>query len=112
MVEVRNVEDLESSYDVPAGSVELDLSEIEDVSELDGRSVEIDVNAGEVLVILPDDLQVRYDAAVEFGGEVVTPEGNREGWGPSRSGVLEEDAEPTFDLDVDLRFGRIEVRQQ
>jgi phage shock protein PspC (stress-responsive transcriptional regulator) len=106
----QDAEALESRYDVPAGRVELDLRQI-DADELDGRSLEVDVNAGEVLVRLPDDLEVNYDAAVEFGGEIVTPDGNRDGWGPSFSGVLQDDATPAMDLDIDVKFGRIEVRQ-
>lgn len=112
LVRPRDAASLESGYDVPAGRLELDLTEIDDLSELDGRKVELDVNAGEVLVVLPEELRVRYDTAIEFGGEIVTPEGNSDGWGPSRVGVLEETAESTLDLEVDLRFGRIEVRQQ
>jgi phage shock protein PspC (stress-responsive transcriptional regulator) len=102
---------VESSYDVPAGRVQLDLTGIEDLEELDGRTISVDVSAGEIVVLVPDDLRVTYDADVEFGGRVETPDVERDGWGANARGVVNDGAETEVDLDLDLRFGQIELRQ-
>jgi phage shock protein PspC (stress-responsive transcriptional regulator) len=103
--------DVASSYDVPAGRIQLDLTEVDDLEALDGRSISVDASAGEIVVLVPDDLRVRYDATVEFGGAVDTPSVQRDGWGASASGVVNDDADTTIDLELDLRFGHIELRQ-
>jgi phage shock protein PspC (stress-responsive transcriptional regulator) len=102
---------LQDSYQVPAGRIELDLTDIDDLEELDGRTLSVDASAGEIVVHVPDDLRVAYDADVEFGGMVETPDGQWDGWGASSSGVLNEDAPTAVDLELDLRFGHIELRQ-
>jgi phage shock protein PspC (stress-responsive transcriptional regulator) len=109
--------DVQDRYDVPAGRVELDLSGLRDPEELDGRTVAVDVNAGEIVVVVPREVDVAFDARVGFGGEISTPDGSRDGWGPQLSGELSgaQDGEPAvaeLELDLDVSFGRIEVRQR
>ena len=45
--------ELADDYSVPAGRIVLDLTELDDPEELDGRAVSADVNAGEIVVIMP-----------------------------------------------------------
>ncbi len=103
---------LESFYDVPAGRIELDLTRM-DAEELDGRSVQLDANVGEIVVVVPDDVDVSFDARIDFGGAIETPEVTRDGWGPQLSGRLLAETEPVADLelDIDLDMGHIELRQ-
>jgi hypothetical protein len=105
-------EDLATSYRVPAGRIELDLTRI-DPEELDGRSLALDVNVGEILVIVPDDVDVTFDARIDYGGAIETPDGDRDGWGPHLAGEVEatSDSVADLDLDIDLHMGHIEVRQ-
>jgi phage shock protein PspC (stress-responsive transcriptional regulator) len=99
------------SYEVPAGRIELDLTGVRDLEELDGREIAVDASAGEIVVVVPDDLRVDFQADVEFGGAIDTPDGRRDGWGASLPGVVNDDADTQVDLDLDLRFGHIELRQ-
>jgi phage shock protein PspC (stress-responsive transcriptional regulator) len=104
---------LEDSISVPAGRIVVDLTAIRDLSELDGRELEVDVNAGEIVVVVPEGLRVDYDAAIEFGGFVDPPgtDDDVDGWGPSAAGVLNRTAPTRISVDADLRFGHIELRQ-
>ncbi|MFZ5846146.1 MAG: PspC domain-containing protein [Actinomycetota bacterium] len=104
---------LEDRYFVPAGTVTLDLSGIRDIEALDGRSVEVEANAGELVVILPEDVDVDVDADIGLAGEITVLDERRGGAGGfsvQRSVDGGEDA-PEMDLNLDLVVGSIEVRQ-
>jgi hypothetical protein len=104
--------DLASAYEVPAGRIELDLTRLSP-EELDNRLVELDVNVGEIVVIVPDDVNVAFDARVDYGGAIETPVGDRDGWGPHLNGELEAASPEAADLelDIDMNMGHIELRQ-
>ncbi|CAA9362686.1 MAG: hypothetical protein AVDCRST_MAG47-308 [uncultured Nocardioidaceae bacterium] len=105
--------DVAAVYDVPAGRIELDLTEVEDLEELDGQSIRLEANAGELVVIVPDDLAVDLNADIEYGGAIETPSGMLDGWSRSLQTRLDEgDAAAEVELELDLQFGHIEVRQQ
>jgi hypothetical protein len=105
--------DVASSYDVPAGRIELDLTRIDDLEELDGRRISMEANAGELVVTVPEDLAVELDADIEYGGAIETPAGELDGWGRTlHSRIDGGDAVAEIDLELDLKFGHIEVRQQ
>jgi hypothetical protein len=101
---------LHSSYEVPAGRVELDLSRITDPSTLDGRTIDVNANAGEILVVVPRSLAVHYTADVQYGGVIDTPTLSRNGWGPSISSTTgPSGAADSMSLDLHLKFGHIQV---
>jgi phage shock protein PspC (stress-responsive transcriptional regulator) len=103
---------VEDRYFVPAGAVHVDLSNVRDVERLDGRTVEVAANAGELVVTLPEGLDVDVDADVAVGGEVRIL-GDERG-GPNISMQREIDGgtdAASMDLELDLVFGSIEVRQ-
>ena len=103
-----------ASYEVPAGRIELDLTRIRDVEGLDGRTIDLSGNAGEIVVIVPRDVDVSYDAEVHFGGAVDTPTTSRDGWGTTVTSQLSATGTPAAQLalDVDLEFGHIELVQR
>jgi phage shock protein PspC (stress-responsive transcriptional regulator) len=102
---------VQDRYHVPAGQIVLDLTDVRDPAELDGRTIELDANAGELVVVLPDDVAAVVDASIEFGGAVELPDRSEDGFGVDvRSLVNNGDSEATVDLDLDLQFGHIEVR--
>jgi phage shock protein PspC (stress-responsive transcriptional regulator) len=100
------------AYSVPAGSVRVDLSQVTDPEALDGRSIDITANAGELRVIVPDDVTVHVDADVQVGGEADVA--GRYEAGPDVHVNRTIDAGPSapeIDLDLSLLVGSIEVRQ-
>lgn len=58
---------LSSGYEVGAGRILLDLTGIEDLDQLDGRTLSLDIGAGEVRILLPDDLGIEVDAFLLLG---------------------------------------------
>lgn len=105
--------ELDRSYDVPAGRAEIDLRGITDVESLDGRTLDVDVNAGEIVLILPDGVSLDLDAHVAAGGEISTPDLNQGGWGVDVSQRIQaDDSRATMHADLGLGFGRIHVRSE
>ncbi|HET7735210.1 MAG TPA: PspC domain-containing protein [Nocardioidaceae bacterium] len=100
------------SYFVPAGRIELDLSNIREVESLDGREIEVTANAGELLVILPPHVGARVEADIDFAGAIDLPgDGDDEGFGAhADETIVVPDQISTIDLELDLDFGHIEVR--
>jgi phage shock protein PspC (stress-responsive transcriptional regulator) len=103
---------VEDRYFVPAGSLHLDMSNIRDIERLDGKEIDVEANAGEIIVTLPEGVDVNVDADVSVAGEVTVLEDTRGGTGVSIERTIDggEDA-PEIDLNLDLLLGSIEVRQ-
>ena len=105
--------EVDYDYSFTAGSTHVNLSRISDLEALDGRTIAIDGNAGEIVVTLPDDVDVDVEATIRGAGEVNVLGETRNGLGTinlDRSVDGGEDV-PAFDLDLDLAVGNIEVRQ-
>lgn len=103
---------VEDRYFVPAGAIGLDLSNIRDVERLDGRTIEVEANAGEIVVTLPEGVDVNLDADVSMAGEITVAGDTRGGTGVSVDRTIDGGADaPQIDLQLDLLVGSIEVRQ-
>lgn len=104
--------EVEPSYRMDSGELVIDLSEISDPAELDGRTIDIKSDLGRVEVILPPDLDVTWDATVGIGS-LVQPTGTEQGgFDVSKSGTLDvADDEGTLQLDVSLDIGEIRLEQ-
>jgi len=113
-IDVRPTEvgQVQDSYYVPAGSIHVDLSDVADTQALDGRRIDLEANAGEIVVTVPEGLHVDVEADVSVAGEAVVL--GREANGPNVhmerqvSGGLNA---PELELDIHLLVGSIEVRQ-
>lgn len=97
-------------YDTFAGEVVIDLTEVTDLENLDGRTVEIDLGAGRVQVVVPRDIDVEVTGHVGAGGALNLFDQHHDGWGFSAAGLHDggEDV-PTLTLDIDLLLGEAEV---
>ena len=100
---------LDDSYHVPAGLIELDLRDL-DPADLDGRSLDVSVRAGEIEVLVPRSVQLSYTVAVDFGGHVDVDGRVDDGWSPGLSGTDgPDDAEADLDLRLSADFGELRV---
>jgi phage shock protein PspC (stress-responsive transcriptional regulator) len=102
------------SYKVPAGRIELDLTKVKDLAELDGHTISLEANAGELIVILPAGVGAHVDAQIDVAGAIDLPvAGSKDGFGPTSSSTFGDTSStaPQLDLNLDLKFGHIEVRQ-
>jgi hypothetical protein len=88
------------------------MSNIRDIERLDGREIDLEANAGEIIVTLPEGVDATVDADVSVAGEVTVLGDTRGGTGVSIERTIDggEDA-PEIDLNLDLLLGSIEVRQ-
>ncbi len=102
---------LEGSYSVPAGRIAVDLTDVDDLDALDGRTLDLSANAGELLVTVPEGLTVELVANVAYGGAVDWPDGTRGGWDFGLDRRFGDADDPTITVDADLDFGHIELRQ-
>lgn len=105
--------EVDDRYSFTAGATHLDLSEVSDLEGLDGRTIEVEANAGEIIVTLPDGVDVDVDATISGGGEVTVLGEKRNGLGMISIDRSVDGGEnvPAFDLDLGLVVGNIEVRQ-
>jgi phage shock protein PspC (stress-responsive transcriptional regulator) len=102
---------VDSHYSVGVGELVLDLSEVEDVDGLDGRTIRVEGGVGRIEVIVPDDLGADVEADVDGPGHI-------ELFGVERGGIdtamdrnerLGAD-DPVVTIDAEIGVGEIEVK--
>jgi phage shock protein PspC (stress-responsive transcriptional regulator) len=99
---------LQDSYQRTAGSINLDLSNVQDVGRLDGRVVDIGMRAGEVIVEPPAGVDVTVDSHADAGrldilGHVV------DGRQITNNRSTPETSAPDLHINIDLGFGDVRV---
>ena len=106
-----------TQFTLGLGEGTLDLRQL-DPENLDGRPLSVDLGAGQLIVLVPEDLLVRVDADVRMG-EIVVREvsGDRRRLNNGsdervqrRFDVGNSDA-PMVELDLEVSAGQIEVRR-
>lgn len=101
---------VQDAYDLGAGEMLVDLSQVEDPDNLDGRDISIDVVAGRVEVIVPEGVDVSVTTNV-LGGEVRVFDQRQDGGDVKLSGFVDGGPEaPDLAIDVEAVFGEILVR--
>ena len=111
-IEIRpaTIEDLPDDINLGAGQITLDLTNLDetDFAELTSPyELDIDLNAGEVVVEIPSDIPVSVDASVG-AGDVTVFDNSRDGIRP-RIDTSEEDA--VLELDIRVGVGEISVER-
>ena len=98
---------LDADYDLFAGEVIIDLTQVEDLEALDGETIRSEAVFGHILVQVPEQgLDVNVRSTVEAGESVLfgdRTDGSDEGRRNIGGGVAE------LTLDLELVFGQIEV---
>ena len=105
--------DLESGYDMGAGELKVDLTEVRDLPALDGRTLDLSGGVGTIQVTVPDDLNVTFSGDVHGPGHIEFFSDDRGGIDTSmdRTHVVATDA-PTLTIDAELGIGEISVRSE
>jgi phage shock protein PspC (stress-responsive transcriptional regulator) len=107
--------ELLSDYHIPQGTMEIDLTQISDLKALDGRSVDLGLNAGEITVLVPDGLNVHVNADIRYAGEINVGDEQRGGLGVGVDKTLITSTTlgtPTLDLEINTRVGQINVEER
>ncbi len=103
--------EVRDTYDLRGGKLVLDLSDVVDVDALDGRDIAIDGGAGQVEVIVPDDMDVTVETQLAAGDSRVFDR-RQEGIDVNVDHVLDGgDGVPEMAITIDLLVGEIIVRE-
>lgn len=95
-------EDLESSYEIGAGSIRIDLTEL----PFDGESIDLEasVGAGEIRIIVPDDVTVSATGSVGIG-QIRLDERSAGGLGIGDLEVELDPEDPAGEITLELAAG-------
>lgn len=103
---------LADEYQLDAGEMVIDLREITDLDELDGRTLTLDVDLGRIEVIVPEGLEVSAEATLGgfghidlFGSDAGGIEPRLRAVSPGRA-----DKAPVLEIDAEVGVGEIEMR--
>lgn len=105
---------VQDGYDFGAGELTLDLTQVTDPENLDGRRLHLEGGIGSIEVIVPEDMTVEVDAQIGGPGDIrLFSDVYGEGIDTSRSTVHEgAPGAPYLYLDVELGVGEINVRTE
>jgi len=103
----RTAADVEDTYQLLAGEIVLDLSDVEDLDALDGRTLRVENVFGRIEVIVPDGLDVDVRSTIDGGGRSALFGGDTDG-SDSRFHDGGDDA-PVLVLETQVVFGEVVV---
>ena len=101
--------EVDSSYSLGVGEQRIDLSEVSDVENLDGRRITVDGNLGAIDITLPPGVRAVVDARLRGFGEIKLFGNKRNGIDVSDQQTAGAAGDPTITLDLELGVGAIEV---
>ncbi|MGH3473998.1 MAG: PspC domain-containing protein [Aeromicrobium sp.] len=99
---------LNGEYQHGFGPLRVDLTDIDDADELLGSTLTLENGAGDITVIIPDDLNVAVDAQVD-GGEIRAFGRTANGTDVTLVQPADEPDQPALTLHIRQTFGGIEV---
>lgn len=103
----RLASQVEETYDLFAGQIDLDLTEVQDYRALDGRTIDLELVMGKIVVKVPPDMTVEVDADVDAGQTRLFGDdedhSNRERYVAPATGA------PVITIDAEVMFGEIVV---
>jgi phage shock protein PspC (stress-responsive transcriptional regulator) len=102
-------------YSVPNGQLSLDLTGVRNIAALDGREIDLHLNAGEIDVTLPPGINAIVDAEMHFAGDISIDGSHAGGFDQSLTRTITGSTDPnapTINLNLDARAGQITVDRQ
>jgi phage shock protein PspC (stress-responsive transcriptional regulator) len=101
------------AYSVPNGQIDLDLRNVKDPAALDGRTIDLHLNAGEIDVEVPPGVNAVVDAKLSFAGDVEINGDESNGLNPELNHTISSSINPatapTLTLEINGRVGHISV---
>ena len=103
--------DVASSYSLSTGELVVDLSDVTDPEELDGRTLDVSGDAGRIEVVVPEGVDVQVEADVDGPGgyDLFGRQGGGIDWTQTATHDGGTDA-PSMTIDATLGVGEITVR--
>jgi len=102
---------VQDSYRIGNGKMVIDLNSIGDAAQLQGRTIRARMDVGEIIVKLPDGVNVNVTGSLDAAGDVEVGDRDQSGFSPDVTTTLGSGDDPaaTFNLDVHGRLGHIQV---
>lgn len=104
--------EVESSYTLDVGEQRIDLTQVADLENLDGRTIRVTGDVGRIEITVPDGLAAQVDAAVDGPGNIKLLDKEDGGVDLDDHTFVGNVGEPTITLDVQLDVGQIEVKNR
>jgi phage shock protein PspC (stress-responsive transcriptional regulator) len=101
---------VDDRYEVDAGEIVLDLRNVSNLDDLDGRTINLEAGIGQIEVILPAGLSAEVAADVDGPGNIVLFGEEHGGIEIDRTGSVGT-GEPAITINAQLGVGQIEVRR-
>ncbi|MFC6341746.1 hypothetical protein ACFP8W_07155, partial [Nocardioides hankookensis] len=101
--------DVEADYSLDAGEQRIDLSQVSDIDNLDGRTITVDGHVGTIDVTLPPGVRADIDATIDGPGDIKLFGAEESDWGVEQHRIVGPVDAPTITLDLNLSVGEIEV---
>jgi hypothetical protein len=107
----RSAAAVDEQYQLGVGEIRVDLREVSDLSELDGRTVDVDLQVGRIEVIVPEDgLTVVADADIDVAGHARVFDEEQDG--SVRDELSAGPRAPVLTIDADIDFGEIVIHEE
>ena len=103
--------DVLPSYQMGAGQILLDLTRVEDLTALDGRTIQLENGLGQTRVFVPEDLDVSVHAELN-AGDVKIFDREANGADASTQYTDPDDLDPDVRLEIDGSLGQVEVMRR
>lgn len=107
--------EVSDSYTMSDGTLLVDLTNLDDPDELDGRTIDVSGDVGEIVVRVPEDANVRVSADIDGPGGYDLFSGQQQGGGFGTTTTAQWRGaadDPTFTIDADLEVGVINVETE
>ena len=107
--------EVQDSYGMGHGTLLVDLTHLDDPADLDGLTIDVSGDVGEIIVRVPEDANVRADVDIDGPGGYDLFDGQQQGGGFSSSTTAQwrgAAADPTFDIDATLEVGQITIETE
>lgn len=102
---------VQDSYRKDVGRLRLDLTQLSNPADLDGRTIEVSVDAGQIELVLPRDVSWRVEGAISGPGHLVLPESEQGGVDlQGTSSHHPGGARTQFTIEASVDIGEIKVR--
>jgi hypothetical protein len=104
--------DVPSSLDTNAGEIILDLTDVQDLAALDGKSIDLEADFGRIEVIVPEGLSVAAHARIDGPGHIQLFDDENGGIGISdRATHFAGAGTPLVSIEADLSVGEIQIHE-
>ncbi|GAB3251554.1 PspC domain-containing protein [Nocardioides dilutus] len=104
-----SADQVQSRYELGAGELVLDLTEVSDLENLDGRTIDLRTGLGRIEVLIPQGLDVDVTANVGLGDADIFGD-KQDGGGIDTTGSYDGGVNvPDLDLDIELGLGEVDV---